>query len=170
MSVSVQLIGDKELQKQIKKLLIRFPEEVRQEVLEVALVDIESYAKGDTPRNVIPVDSGRLRASIHTKFKSGMVKGARMGSETYADKNGKSHDGSLGVAVDINTVVVGTNVKYAAKINREGGGGPNSGRKSGGTKRTKGYGRGFWTKAVANGRVQLRKRLADLVRKIGRFI
>lgn len=162
MSLKAQLVGDRKLQQQIKKLAMKFPERVREEVLAVALVDVESFAKGDTPRNVIPVDTGRLRASIHTKFKTGMVKGYTMGSENYRDDEGKTFDGTLKTSIDFDSVVVGTNVNYAAKINREGGGGESSRGQ-----RTKGYGQGFWTRAVINGRRQLRLRMRKLISEIG---
>ena len=49
---------------QIKQLLKEFPREVSKEIYNTALVDVESFMKTKTN---IPVDTGRLRASIHTK-------------------------------------------------------------------------------------------------------
>lgn len=164
--IKAQVLGDAVLQRQIKKLSKRFPEEVRRIVLEVALVDVETYAK----EHAIPVDTGRLRASIHTKFRPDMVAGKTPDPETYLDGNGKQFDGRLSGMIDRDTVIVGTNVPYAIKINREGGGGKYSMRKSKGKKRPKGYGRGFFTKAVLNGRIALRRDIKRLIDRIGGLV
>lgn len=164
MSIKVRLTGDKELKKDILKLMKLIPEEVRNVMLETAIVDIESYAK----QNDIPVDTGRLRSSIHTKY----VKNVRIGrsesktTHSYSDNVGNSYDGTLSESVDINSVAVGTNVEYARKINRTGGGGEGSGRTVGGEKRAKGFGKNFFDKASANGRIQLDKNIRALAKRV----
>lgn len=166
MNVEVNLIGSDKLKKQIGQLLKVFEQETRKVVLTTALVDIETYMK----ENAIPVDTGRLRSSIHTKFKSGMVAGIQPTSETYKDDQGNVFDGRLDTSIDLNSVVVGTNVEYAKKINREGGGGNSSKRTDGGKRKAKGYGQGFFDKAVKHGEIVLQKELEKLVEKAGDLI
>lgn len=62
-----------------------------------------------------PVDTGRLRNSITwaTAKRQGMP-------YTYSDKNGKKYADAIGSGVDARTVVIGSNVEYAEKI-EEGG-------------------------------------------------
>jgi hypothetical protein len=99
-------------------------------------VEIETVAK----RNV-PVDSGRLRASIITVTRNATT-------FNYTDREGGSYDGMLRtVRARQGEVIVGTNVEYAEKIHERGGGGPNSGRSNGGQKKPKGYGKHFLKKA-----------------------
>lgn len=167
MSIEVNLIGEEKLRKEIQRLIKEFPEEVRKVMLETAIVDIESYAK----TNDIPVDTGRLRSSIYTKY----VKNVRIGgsesktSHNYSDNFGQTYNGTLSESVDIDSIVVGTNVEYAQKINRIGGGGENSGRISEGSKRSKGYGKAFFDKAWSNGKQQLAKNLADLAKRVDKI-
>lgn len=189
MSLSISLAGTRKLKNTIKELSKIFPEEVRAMVLEVALVDVETYAKA----NEIPVDTGRLRASIHTKYKkkpnpetaTTKRKLQKLGylSEsqetfTYEAEDGKKNpgkkqfDGTLSEIVDLDTVVVGTNVEYAQKINRVGGGGDNSRRTDSetGLKRPKGYGKNFFDKAVENGERNLINELSNLSKRLEREI
>jgi hypothetical protein len=69
-------------------------------------ISIESDAK-----RLVPVDTGRLRASIH--------------NETYPRSNfnysadGKSYDGALNVALKKGFFVIGTNVNYAESVERK---------------------------------------------------
>jgi phage gpG-like protein len=195
MSLKVDLTGTRTLQAQILELQKIFPEEVKAMILEVALVDIETYAK--TKVN-IPVDTGRLRASIHTKYvkkpepenkrtKAKMIEAqSEIGhsiqqSQTtynYKDNEGNEFDGTLTEKADEFTVIVGTNVKYAKKINRTGGGGPNSNRslnskrnlgkygKRQGPSLPKGWGMAFFDKAVANGKMALRNEMKNLANRL----
>lgn len=167
MSVKFEFKGDKELQKKLSELAKKMPEEAQKLILETAIIDIESFAKSNT----IPVDTGRLRASIHTKYVKSVnvANSSTHGNYSYSDNKGNSYDGSLSESVDINSVVVGTNVVYASKINRIGGGGENSGRTSGGSKRPKGYGKNFFDKAVNNGKTMLLKRLQDLSKRVDKL-
>jgi hypothetical protein len=73
----------------------------------------------------------------------------------------KTFDGTLSESVDLDSVVVGTNVEYAKKINREGGGGPNS--RSG---KPKGTGQGHFDKAVAFGKIGLQKEMTNLAKRL----
>jgi phage gpG-like protein len=167
MSVTFQFKGEKELRKKLAELAKKMPEEAQKLILETAIIDIESFAKSNT----IPVDTGRLRASIHTKYVKSVnvANSTTHGNYAYTDNVGNSFDGSLSASVDINSVVVGTNVQYANKINREGGGGEGSGRTSGGSKRPKGYGKNFFDKAVNNGKSMLLKRLTDLSKRVDKL-
>jgi phage gpG-like protein len=167
MSVTFQFKGEKELGKKLAELAKKMPQEAQKLILETAIIDIESFAKSNT----IPVDTGRLRASIHTKYVKivNVANSTTHGNYAYSDNAGNSFDGSLSASVDINSVVVGTNVKYASKINREGGGGEGSGRTSGGSKRPKGYGKNFFDKAVNNGKSMLVKRLTDLSKRVDKL-
>lgn len=193
MSLSVNLTGARTLAKQIEIIRDIFPEEVYAEILTVALVDIETFAKDKAD---IPVDTGRLRASIHTKYRlkpkpQTKTTTARLSKAEKESKNenGSSQmtfnyqakvvdqvinkvpiyrtetfDGTLSVIPDELEVIVGTNVEYAQKINRIGGGGSKS--RSG---LPKGTGQGFWDKAVANGKMELGKRMRNLVNRMSKI-
>ena len=145
---------------QIKELMKKFPREVQQEVQNTALVDVETFAKTKTN---IPVDTGRLRASIHTKRISKQ-------NHTYTDNIGNSYNGTLTGRVTKDEVIVGTNVEYAEILNKRGGGGKNSRRTVGGSKRPKGYGKGFFNKAVENGEKRLVERMEDLINRLGDMV
>ena len=180
MSVTVSLQGAYKLRETIKNLKDMFPEEVRAMVLEVAFVDILTETiKGKD----FPVDTGRLRSSYHVKYlkkpnpetsrtkaklaKLGELPESQMNYVFTAkndDEKGasvKTFDGTLSESVDLDSVVVGTNVEYAKKINREGGGGPNSRKQN-----PKGTGQGHFDKAIANGKVGLQKEMTNLARRL----
>lgn len=149
--------NDKEMQAKLKKLIEKFPDDVRNINEIVARVSVETYIK----KNDIPIDTGRLRASITTKT-------IKDQTHTYHDDEGNEYDGSLRTNIDENSVVVGTNVVYANKMNRLGGGGAGSKRTDlTGQKRGSGYGQGFFDKGVKNGEIQLEKRLRKLINDLG---
>jgi phage gpG-like protein len=160
--LKIELINSAKLTKEIEKLMKLVPEETRNLILEVAFVDIETFAKDKAN---IPVDTGRLRASIHTKFQRKPKTSTLPLPSTQTRYNymadGKSFDGSLDEPIDINTIVVGTNVEYAKKINRVGGGGKNSR-----SQLPKGTGQNFFDKSINNGKVQLRERMLKLAKLI----
>ena len=181
MSVIVSLQGAYKLRETIKNLKNMFPEEVRAMVLEVAYVDI--LTKAIDKESNIPVDTGRLRSSYHVKYmkkpnpetsrtkaklaKIGKLPESQM-NYNYTAKNDdeegesvKTFDGTLSESVDLDSVIVGTNVEYAKKINREGGGGPNS--RSG---KPKGTGQGHFDKAVAFGKIGLQKEMTNLAKRL----
>jgi len=62
----------------------------------------------------VPVDTGRLRSSIHTEHSD-------FRNFTYNDKQGNMFDGKLSIDPNDRQVVVGTNVVYSTKIEIEGG-------------------------------------------------
>jgi hypothetical protein len=62
----------------------------------------------------VPVDTGRLRSSIHTEHSD-------QTSFSYSDSKGNTFEGSLGYRLKPTQVVVGTNVEYAEKIEYMGG-------------------------------------------------
>jgi len=158
MTIQFNIQGVSKLKKEMERLSVQFPDEVRKIILETAIVDIESYAK----TNDIPIDTGRLRSSIHTKYTKKI-------QHNYSDNVGNTYDGTIRESIDINSVVVGTNVEYAQKINRLGGGGQNSGRTSGGLKRDKGFGKGFFDKAWINGKKNLNMNLNKLMKRVDKI-
>jgi len=62
----------------------------------------------------VPVDTGRLRSSIHTEHSD-------QTSFSYSDSKGNTFEGSLGYRLKPTQVVVGTNVEYAGVIEYKGG-------------------------------------------------
>jgi hypothetical protein len=62
----------------------------------------------------VPVDTGRLRSSIHTEHS-----GFR--NFTYNNKQGDIFDGKLSINPNDRQVVVGTNVEYSTIIEERGG-------------------------------------------------
>jgi hypothetical protein len=62
----------------------------------------------------VPVDTGRLRSSIHTEHSD-------QTSFSYSDSKGNTFTGSLGYRLKPTQVVVGTNVEYAEVIEYKGG-------------------------------------------------
>lgn len=66
------------------------------------------------------VDTGRLRASIHAEFRNlfSNKSGKFTSNSSYKDKNGKNFDGDLRLPLEENEVAIGTNVKYANKIEK----------------------------------------------------
>jgi carbon monoxide dehydrogenase subunit G len=57
----------------------------------------------------VPVDTGRLRSSIHMQHSDNQ-------GHTYSDNQGRMFDGTLPTKADRYTVFVGTNVEYATRI------------------------------------------------------
>lgn len=154
--IRAEITGSNELQKQLKELLKEFPQEIEQIVTHTAIVDVESFIK----RNPIPVDTGRLRASFHTKRVS-------KPTHRYNDDEGNSFDGTLRGKVYKDSVLVGSNVEYAEFMNERGGGGEFSGRTVGGMKRAKGYAKGFFDRAVENGEKRFIERLEAFLNGLG---
>ncbi len=146
----------RELLTQIYTTQKLFPREVREEIYNTAFVDVESFIK----KNDIPVDTGRLRASFYTKTTWNPT-------HEYSDRSNNSFDGTLSERVDKDSVVVGSNVEYAELMNERGGGGENSRRTVRGQKRSKGYGQGFFDKAIKNGEEKFARRIEKLARKLG---
>lgn len=155
MSVKFEIKNLENFKNEIKELESKIPNEVRDMILSVALVDIESFIK----THDIPIDTGRLRASIYTKYIKNL-------QHNYNDNQGNNYDGDLNVNIDIDSVAVGTNVVYAEQINAFGGGGPNSARVYGGLKRNKGYGKGFFDNAIMNGKKRLKEELNKLAKRV----
>jgi HK97 gp10 family phage protein len=105
-TVTAKLVGVEDLLSNIKKLAIASPTAVMKGVLRVAM-KVERDAKGG-----VPVDTGRLRASLSTNWTgSGKASGD-------VDTKAKAGDG-IGQPPerpDTFTAVTGTNVEYAAKV------------------------------------------------------
>jgi hypothetical protein len=133
MSVKLDIKGIEELNKELNKIQKKIAPNVYKTIIEVMKVEVETKAKKE-----VPVDTGRLKNSIYVATK-GM-------KYNYRDDLGNSYDGTAkDVKLDTYDVAVGSNVNYAEKMDKLGGGGPNSGRSVKGKKRSKGYGRGFLT-------------------------
>lgn len=63
----------------------------------------------------VPVDTGRLRSSIH-------VETANQRSYSYSDSTGQTYLGKLSIdRLQKTQVIIGTNVEYASKIEYRGG-------------------------------------------------
>jgi hypothetical protein len=147
MSIQFDIKGVKELNKELNKIKKNIPPNVYKTMLEVMKVEVETKAKKE-----VPVDTGRLKNSIHVA-----TKGKKF---NYKDSLGKSYDGTA-KSVDLDTydIAVGSNVPYANRMDKIGGGGPYSGRTVKGNKRSKGYGKGFLTE-------NFNKAIPILIRKI----
>lgn len=134
--INFKVLNASKLKKDLSDLEKRIANEVLETVASMARVEIETVAKRS-----VPVDSGRLRASIITITPDTT-------SYAYTDRKGNSFDGMLKSVNPTKTeVIVGTNVEYAERIHRFGGGGAASSRTSGGQKKPKGYGKDFLLKA-----------------------
>ena len=86
-------------------------DKLKRELVLTAIVDVETEAKLQITEDE-HIDTGRLRASIHTEYKNHV-------GNSYADESGNTFSGSLRTAPrnDLD-VIVGTNVSYAQKIER----------------------------------------------------
>lgn len=137
--ITVDLTNRIALENELKNLKKEIVNEVYEKFITMARVEIETVAKQN-----VPVDSGRLRASITTLTKES-------NTYSYTDREGNSFDGRLkSVQPQAYDVIVGTNVEYAMKIHERGGGGEFAGRTSGGQKNPKGYGRYYLRDAFEN--------------------
>lgn len=172
MSVKIDLMNTRKLIEQIEALKKQFPEEVRTVVLQTA-VEVHAHII----ENDIPIDTGRLRASFHIKFlkkpDTTRAKALRLPNQQTSynySADGKSFDGTISEPVTDEIVIVGSNVEYAKRINRLGGGGEYSRRKDeSGFKRPKGYGQNFFDKAVERGYTRFLQRSRNLVARIERL-
>lgn len=86
---------------------------VRKAMIETAMIDIETGAKRKLTRDG-HIDTGRLRASIHTAYK--ISNGSFQIDNTnhnYSDNQGNNYTSTLDVESRFFQVVVGTDVFYA---------------------------------------------------------
>lgn len=133
------------LERSLARYVVRFPQEAERAVVKTAF-KIERGAKERSA-----VDTGRLRASIHTVRPSGaVVRAGRPSDASYTDKTGKSYDGTLEAkpaspASGMIEALVGTNVAYAGVVEANGG-------------RTKPP--GMWRSAIAAVRGELERALS----------
>jgi len=111
---------------------------VRDELVYVGL-ETERLSK-----EAVPVDTGRLKTSIHVQTK-------QSGGHSYQDSAGNTFDGRMNVQLEDTDVAVGTNVNYAEKIHERGGRG--------------GKGQDFLLNAFNASRTNLLNRLAKALRK-----
>lgn len=108
--ITVKVTGLNIVNKKMDKLRKEIEKAAKAALIESAIVDVESEAKRKITQDK-HVKTGRLRASIHTAFK---------GKKThrYSDMTGKSYRERLSGEITDKNVLVGTNVKYARKIER----------------------------------------------------
>ena len=106
MSLAIE-IPQNELNK-IEKRFKNFNNKVTKETFKE--VDRTAFAISSRAKNDCPVNTGRLRSSIH-------VENSRIRSHSYNDEEGSGpYDGSLGVSIQPGQAWVGTNVEYAGDV------------------------------------------------------
>lgn len=109
MSVGVRI--SRQLEKNLNRMDEVITKHLKGAVIQSALVDAETTAKRS-----VRVDTGRLRSSIHAKYTG------KNQSFYYRDNENKQYDGTLVSrstdTVRKFTVLIGTNVVYARKIER----------------------------------------------------
>ena len=104
-----KVIGQKATIKSIKYLAGAIKVKANKELLAIGL-DIETDAKEKITEDH-HVDTGRLRASLHTE-------NPKTSTNQYSDGTGRSFKGKLSETPKDNQVFIGTNVKYAQFIER----------------------------------------------------
>jgi phage gpG-like protein len=108
-TLRIDVKGIEELKKALSKIPVEAQPKVKKSMLEIMRVEVETKAKFS-----VPVDTGRLRSSIHTMEEGTDYK--------YSDSEGNRYEGTLStLKVSKNEVAVGTNVNYADKIHKAGG-------------------------------------------------
>jgi ribosomal protein L13E len=107
MSVTLELKAD-QLVKKFDSLTAEVQQAMIDELRVTGFMIESAYKIG------VPVDTGRLRSSIHTEHSD-------QTSFSYSDSKGNTFNGSLGFKLQPTQVVVGTNVIYAPKIEYQGG-------------------------------------------------
>lgn len=95
--ITVNITGNRDIQSNANRYKQEIKRKVKAALVEIALVEIETGAKQKLTSDG-HIDTGRLRASIHTEHQ-----GSR---------------GDLNVAIGENDVVVGTAVHYAIYVER----------------------------------------------------
>jgi len=95
------------LRKRVKKYGDEALQEIRDE-LDEAGTNIESGAKNNITTDG-HVDTGRLRSSIHWESKGNR-------GHNYSDKQGNNFDGKFEQMINDMTIIAGSNVEYAPKI------------------------------------------------------
>ena len=106
--VRVKLSGIEKIGKNATEIEKKLIKALNGALVTSALVDVETVAKKKLTQDK-HIDTGRLRASIHTTYK---------GNEhySYTDDEGKAFSSRLDVKRKENSVYIGTDVKYATKI------------------------------------------------------
>ena len=113
-------------EKSIKRYGVESPKALLRAILNTAFA-IETDAKYrlsgklGSGKHIV---TNRLRASVHTEFKPGAVKGGggntfgmpMTGIDSNVSEGSKPNDSSFGMTVDDLEALVGTNVEYAQKI------------------------------------------------------
>ena len=132
--IQVKVVGMNKVRNNIGVLDDEIKKKVMDAINKGALVDIETPAKKNCP-----VDTGRLRSSIHTIKYAG-------NNFTYKDSKGKVFDGKMKEAkLGKYDIIVGTNVDYAGKIERS---------------------KKYLSKAFISGEQKIYKRVKDVLKKI----
>jgi hypothetical protein len=121
MKTSVK-IDASDVMKNIPVFTKRVQDEVKKTLIKSALVDVETVAKQILTAGG-HVDTGRLRASIHTEYlgQTGhSYSASSVGAKTGAKAKQTNFDGGLSAKPSHELeVIVGTNVEYARRIHYE---------------------------------------------------
>ena len=114
-SNSVRIRVSQRLRRNLNRLPQNIANDIKGAIVETALTRIETVAKQTLTREG-HVDTGRLRASIHTRYDT------TNSNYIYRDNNGELFNGSLmeNPRNDLHKfqIFVGTNVEYAGYIER----------------------------------------------------
>ena len=117
----VRIRGVEKVKKNADKIQEKIIKATRMGMIKSAIIDIETGAKKKITEDG-HIDTGRLRASIHTTYKDadtfypkGMFKPAS-GQKFYRALKGKGFRGKLDVKRKLYNIFVGTDVHYSTKI------------------------------------------------------
>ena len=120
-NLKVSVSGVEKVNARLKKVEEDIAEGVMRELKTIALVDIETVAKQRLTERK-HVDTGRLRASIHTEYNGEAefngVKGNTYSTPLPKKNQPGSLDGRLSDKAGPFEIFVGTNVEYAKKMER----------------------------------------------------
>lgn len=110
--ITVNLRGVAKINRRFKKMPKQLKQKLSNTIRQTAIVYIETVAKNKLTSDK-HVDTGRLRASIHTEWKGNR-------GFLYKDRFGKKFGGGLpGTIKDDLGCIVGTNVEYAKYVERK---------------------------------------------------
>jgi hypothetical protein len=109
--VTVNLRGLTKINRKFKRMPKQLKQKITKTIRQTAIVYIETVAKNKLTSDK-HVDTGRLRASIHTEWKGNR-------GFLYKDRFGKKFGGGLpGTIKDDLGAIVGTNVEYAKYVEK----------------------------------------------------
>jgi hypothetical protein len=110
--IAVNLRGAAKINRRFKRMPNQLKQKLSKTIRQTAIVHIETVAKNKLTSDK-HIDTGRLRASIHTEWKGNR-------GFLYKDRFGKKFGGGLlGTIKDDLGCIVGTNVEYAKYVERK---------------------------------------------------